>query len=215
VSTVKKSQATAAWECRNWDQVTSDRFGAGPMPLVLRIFHPVDEAMRWPRPTSSPWMRRYPQVGFSTARRRMSRRISFEVGGRPGPRVGCVQCLAMRRRCHRRRVSGVTIQPFRRWRGSAAAMAPSRVRSLSLSAGRSVWRRSTASWCRSTMISSSLERPDRTASRASMVMRRYRIRFMDHQGRSTFALVNTHDRIFGPHRRWFRCSAIAPAPDQM
>lgn len=23
---------------------------------------------------------------------------------------------------------------------------------------------------------------------------------MDHQGRSTFALVNTHDRIFGPHR---------------
>jgi hypothetical protein len=33
----------------------------------------------------------------------------------------------------------------------------------------------------------------------SMAMRRYRIRCMDHQGRSTFALVNAHARIFDPH----------------
>ena len=58
MSTVKKSQATAACECRNWDQVTSDRCGAGSMPLVLRIFHTVEDAIRWPRPASSPWMRR-------------------------------------------------------------------------------------------------------------------------------------------------------------
>ncbi len=69
-------------------------------------------------------------------------------------------------------VSGVTIQPPRYGRGSAAAIAPSRVGSSSLSAGRSIWRRNTASWWRSTMISRSLERPERTARRASMVMRR-------------------------------------------
>ena len=48
MSTVKKSQATAAWECKNCDQVTSDRSGAGSMPLALRMFHTVDEAIRWP-----------------------------------------------------------------------------------------------------------------------------------------------------------------------
>lgn len=54
MSTVKKSQATPAWECRNWDQVTSERFGAGSMLLTLRMFHTVEEAMRWPRLASSP-----------------------------------------------------------------------------------------------------------------------------------------------------------------
>jgi hypothetical protein len=116
------------------------------MLLFLRICHTVDEAIRWPRRASSPWIRRYPQDGFLPARRR----ISSEVGGCPGPRVGCVQRRAMRRRCHLRRVSGVTIQPVRFGRGSAAAIAPSRVWSSSLSAGRLIWRRKTASWWRNT-----------------------------------------------------------------
>jgi len=47
----------------------------------------------------------------------MSRRISVEIGGRRGSRVGCVQRLAMRWRCHRRSVSGVTGQAVRRGRG--------------------------------------------------------------------------------------------------
>jgi hypothetical protein len=38
---------TAAWECRNCDRVMSDRWGAGLMPLVLRIRQTVDEAMLW------------------------------------------------------------------------------------------------------------------------------------------------------------------------
>jgi hypothetical protein len=67
------------------------------------------------------------------------------VAGRPGRRVGWVQWRAMRRRCHRSKVSGVTIQPDRRCRGSAAAMASSRVRSPSLIEGRSIWRRRTLS----------------------------------------------------------------------
>jgi len=81
----------------------------------------------------------------------------------PSDKVGGVlvymsECLAMRWRCDRRRsVSGVRSWPVRRGRGSAAAIAPRRVRSLSLIAGRLIWRRRTVSWCRSTMISSSLD----------------------------------------------------------
>ncbi len=74
-----------------------------------------------------------------------------------------VQCRVTRCRCHRSWVSGVTIQSFGIWRGSAAAMAPSRLRPASLSSGRSTCRRDTASWWRRTMISRSCERPDRTA----------------------------------------------------
>jgi hypothetical protein len=58
VSTVKKSQATAAWEFRNSDHVTSERRGAGSMSLLLRICLTVEEAMRWPRAISSRWRRR-------------------------------------------------------------------------------------------------------------------------------------------------------------
>ena len=37
VSMVAKSQATAAWDRRNCDQVTSQRVGAGSIPALLRI----------------------------------------------------------------------------------------------------------------------------------------------------------------------------------
>lgn len=40
----------------------------------------------WPRPTSSPWMRRCPQVGFSRASRTIRRRSSIAVGVLPGLR---------------------------------------------------------------------------------------------------------------------------------
>ena len=118
VSTEKKSHATAAWECRNCDHVISDRSGDGLMPLSLRIRQTVEEARRWPRPTSSPCMRWWPQVGFSAASRMMSWRISVAVEGRPGARVGWVQWWAMRRRCQRSKVSGVTSQPVRQARGA-------------------------------------------------------------------------------------------------
>ncbi len=85
--------------------------------------------------------------------------------------VGLCPVGAMRRRCHRGRVSGVTIHSVSCGRGSAAAMAPSSVRSSSLTVGRLIWRRRTPSWWRSTMISSSLDRPERTSRRASMAMR--------------------------------------------
>ena len=121
-----------------------------------------DPAFGWPSPASSPWMRRYPQVGFSAARRSGSRRISAEVDGRPDGQCGRVQCPTMRRRCQRNSVSGVTSHPVRLDRGSAAAIAASKLRSASVISGRSICRRSTANWWRNTMISRSFERPDRS-----------------------------------------------------
>ena len=197
---VAKSQATAAWDRRNCDQVTLQRVGAGSIRALLRICQTVDAARRWPSPASSPWMRRYPQVGFSAARRSASRRSSAEVDGRPGGRCGWVQCPTMRRRCQRNSVSGVTSHPARLGRGSAAAIAPSKLRSASVSSGRSTCRRSTPSWWRNTMISRSFERPDRTVSRASDARNRYKIRHTRTQHRPTSRQVNNHGRVPGTHR---------------
>ena len=133
---------------------------------MLRICQTVDAARRWPSPASAPWMWRSPRVGFSAARRSVSRRSSAAVGGQPGGRCGWVQCRTMRRRCQRNSVSGVTNHPARLGRASAAAIAASKLRSASVISGRSTWRRSTASWWRDTMISRSFQRPDRPVSRA-------------------------------------------------
>ena len=148
----------------------------------VSVCHTVVLAIVWPSRASSPCIRRCPHVGFSLARRTTSWRSSASMGGRPVRRVGgWVQCLAIRWRCHRSRVSGVTIQPWRSWRGSVAAMAPSRVRSSSMSAGRPIWRRSTVFWWRSTMSSRSLDRPERTASRARSIRSRWRMRDTSNQ----------------------------------
>ena len=120
--------------------------------------------------------------------------------GRPGGRCGWVQCRAMRRRCQRNSVSGVTSHPARLGRASAAAIAPSKLRSASVSSGRSTCRRSTASWWRNTMISRSFERPDRTASRASDARNRYKIRYTRTQHRPASRQVNDHGRVSGTHR---------------
>lgn len=148
----------------------------GARPWSLRIRHTVDAPTRCPSPTSSPWIRRYPHVGFSVAISSISRRVPAAVSGLPSLRRGRVQWRATRRRCHRNKVSGVTIHPARARRASACATAPSRARSSSVMAGRSTWRRSTASWWRSTMISRSFERPERTTSAMRPITRRYKVR---------------------------------------
>jgi hypothetical protein len=55
-------------------------------------------------------------------------------------------------------------------------MAPGKVRSSSLIGGWSLWRRNTCGWWRSTMISGSFDRPERTSSRLRAVRNRYRVR---------------------------------------
>jgi hypothetical protein len=49
----------------------------------LRISQTVDAAILMPRAASSPWMRLYPQLGFSRVRRRMRALMVRTVGGRP------------------------------------------------------------------------------------------------------------------------------------
>jgi hypothetical protein len=47
-----------AWEVRNCRQVGDARRGAGLSPAAARIRRMVPSPTRWPRPRSSPWMRR-------------------------------------------------------------------------------------------------------------------------------------------------------------
>ena len=126
-------------------------------------------------------------------------RLPLMVG--PGGRCGWVQRRTMRRRCRRNSVSGVTSHPTRFARGSAAAIAPSKLRSASVITGRSTCRRNTPSWWRNTMVSRSFERPERTAKRANDTSNRYRIRHIGPQDVGASCLVNAHDHVLGTHRR--------------
>ena len=85
VAHCRKSHARIpdAWEARNCRQVGGARRGAGVSPAAARIRRIVPAPMRYPRPRSSPWMRRCPHRGFCPASRRTSSRISSGTGGRP------------------------------------------------------------------------------------------------------------------------------------
>ena len=137
----------------------------------------------------------------------MSRRSSAEVDGRPGGRCGWVQCPTMRRRCQRNSVSGVTSHPARLGRASAAAIAPSKVRSASVSSGRSTCRRSTPSWWRNTMISRSFERRERTARRTSATKKRYIMRCT--RSASARIAAGQRPRPSFRHPQGARCCAAA------
>jgi hypothetical protein len=54
------------------------------MPALSKIFQTVEARIRYPRTASSPWTRRYPQVGFSAARRITRARRPAGMAGRPG-----------------------------------------------------------------------------------------------------------------------------------
>jgi len=62
---------------------------------------------RWPSLRSSPWIRWYGQPWFSVASRSISAAVSALTGGRP-VRCGSARVRAIRRRCHRRTVPGLT-----------------------------------------------------------------------------------------------------------
>jgi site-specific recombinase XerD len=49
-------------------------------------------------------------------------------------------------------------------------------------------------------VEASFERPERTARRASVAKKRYKMRYTTLEDRSTSCLVSTHDRISGTHR---------------
>ena len=106
-------------------------------PRLPRIAQTVLAASLTPRPTSSPWIRRYPQPGFSRASRTTSSRTSAGMTGRPGRRCGYVQRRATSSRCQRRSVAGVTHADVRHTcRGRTRLNAASSARSASVSCGR-------------------------------------------------------------------------------
>jgi hypothetical protein len=85
-STWKKSTASmvAACACRNVRQVVSVfRMGTGGIFRTLRIRRMVDALARWPTFSSSPWIRLYPQAGFSRAVCSISAATLASTGGRP------------------------------------------------------------------------------------------------------------------------------------
>src|SRR6266536_3293230 len=121
LSTVRKSHSRMLAACRrrNSAQLESSRRGAGSIPPRLRISQTVLAASETPSPTNSPWIRRYPQPGFSRASRRTSSRTSPGVPGRPGRRCGYVQRRATSSRCQRSSVTGETKNDGHARRGSA------------------------------------------------------------------------------------------------
>ncbi len=89
-------------------------------------------------------MRRYPQVGFSVARRMISDRISGSTGGRPRfLAAGWVQCRATRRRCQPITVAGLTIRNTwaSRRRSSALASIARSIRTFRCSGDSLRWNR--------------------------------------------------------------------------
>ena len=74
-----------AWVRRNCRQLVSvRRKGAGGIRWRLRIRRIVEAPTRWPSLSNSPWILRYPQLGFSRAIRTTSATMMSSIGGRPG-----------------------------------------------------------------------------------------------------------------------------------
>ena len=119
------------------------------------------------KPFSSPTMRRYPQSGFSRARRSTSVRSDGLSGGRPGLRCEYVHRRATSWRCQRSSVSGFTGKLAQATRGSERLSAANSARSARVSLGRRLWRRRIANSWRSNRISSSFERRGRASSHTS------------------------------------------------
>ncbi len=72
-----------AWVTRNRRQVGAARRGADPSPATARTLRTVPSPTRYPRPRTSPLMRRCPQRGLSRAGRTIRSRMSSETEGRP------------------------------------------------------------------------------------------------------------------------------------
>jgi hypothetical protein len=85
-STWKKSTANMVVACvrRNRRQLVSVcRDGAGGIRWRFRIRRIVEAPTRWPSLSNSPWIRMYPQRGFSRAIRTTKAARTSSIGGRP------------------------------------------------------------------------------------------------------------------------------------
>src|SRR6266511_1999194 len=169
VSTVRKSQANVVAACwrKNTRHDRRTRSGAGGRRPSISTLRTVVGETTTPRPLSSPTIRRYPQCGFSLARRRINAPVGGSSGGLPGSVCGYVQRRATSWRCQHSSVSGLTRKLAQVERGSERLNAASSARSARVSLGRADCRRRTANSCRSTRISSSFEPRGRPSSHTS------------------------------------------------
>ena len=104
---------------------------------------------------------------LSAKRRTRATTSSSRALGAERPRRGYVQDRATRSRCQRSRVAGVTRKVLQRSRLRRRARLASTARSVGEYRGRATWRRSTASWWRSTAISTSFWSGDGPSRRRS------------------------------------------------
>ncbi|MCI2421417.1 hypothetical protein MOQ72_28675 [Saccharopolyspora sp. K220] len=109
VTVSKKSQASkaSAWERKKSAHALELRSGAGSIPAPCKISQTVDAATFTPRVSNSPWSRRYPQLGFSFARRSTKARTERTVRGRPG-RFGVERAAWRRCGCRKPHPCAVT-----------------------------------------------------------------------------------------------------------
>ena len=163
-STWKKSAArsVAAWARKNTRQDPSCPDGGGTR-RARRILRMVEAATRYPSRRSSPWILTTPHRVFSRARRTISSVSSSGTGGRPGG-LGWRHLAATSRRCQRSSVPGVTLRRARSPLGMILASAARMARSAQDMRGLGLARRSTATSCRSAIISTSLADEDRASS---------------------------------------------------
>lgn len=112
VSRWKRSAAMipSAWAVRNVRRPGPERRGAVPMSAALRICQTVDGEIGCPSRAGSPWIRRWPHLGFSSARRRTSFFGAAGAGGRPvrPRRLEQSHFLALSLRCQASTVPGRT-----------------------------------------------------------------------------------------------------------
>jgi hypothetical protein len=174
VPTVKKSQASVAVACarRNSGQVGPELLGAGPVPCRRKMAHTLEGASRTPMVASSPWIRRYPHVGFSLVRRRTTETVPVGSAGRPGRRPEWAHFRRTRSRCQRSTVSGRTKKRPRRPTESSPLSAARTARSEGRRAGRATWRRKTETSWRSTTTSTTRSCCPRRDRRSSWRRRR-------------------------------------------
>jgi hypothetical protein len=130
--------SAACWR-RNCLQLTLARLGAGSMPSRWRMFQTLLGDSEMPSPTSSPWIRWYPQVSRVLRREAQHKSSRLRCKWRPAGRPRrYVQRRRMNGRCQRTSVAGWTRSECLRARGKTWVSAARIARSATRTRGRAI-----------------------------------------------------------------------------
>lgn len=201
VSTVKKSQAIIVCACkpRNSRQQGRARAPAGGTPACRRILATVVAQTCTPRPAAPRRCAGTPTGDSHGRDAEQARAARLTPPADPGGARRRTKRLRTSSRCQCNKVSGRTKNDGPRLRSRLAAAR--NTRSASSRRGRTTWRRRTASSCRSTMISSSLNSRERKRSAATASARR-KSRYTSETGKSRPSSTTIS---YGPKARRINC----------